>query len=89
MNFISIKDKTPELLLALKEHYGTDASMHQITGADLYYSDGDAAIYEFKVVHKSNYAFIGNCGVLITEKEEPFKLIIKKWFDKYIHLCKQ
>jgi len=89
MNFISIKDKTPELLADLKGHYGTDASIHQITGTDLYYSDGDAAIYEFKVVHKTNYSYVGSCGILVTATDEHFRTIIKNWFDKYIHLCKQ
>lgn len=86
MSIISLLGKSKELARILKETFGKEAYIQRITGEDFFYSDGDATYYEFKVVQGSNSAYVGGYGFLVSTLDEPFRLAIKKWYDKYVPL---
>ncbi len=88
MSIISLLGKSKELTRILKETFGKDAYIQRISGEDLFYSDGDAIYYEFKVVQGSNSAYVGAYGFLVSTLDEPFRLAIKNWYDKYVPVNK-
>ena len=78
-----IKDKSGELISDLKHAFQTEAFIREISGADLYYTDGRAAFYEFKIVQGGDIAFAGGYGFLVLEGDDMFREVIKNWYNKY------
>lgn len=83
MTFYSLKGKSDELLANLKAEFLCDAHIFTITGSDLYHTDGDAAVYEFKLVQAGYSAYVGGIGYNIINGNDKFREIIKTWFNKH------
>ena len=79
MEHISLRDKTQGLITRLILLSKGDVQMTNISGADLFYTDGDAGLYEFKLIQGANYAYIAFHGMIIRSEDPDFRKILQHW----------
>ena len=65
MEHIPLRDKIDSLIVSLSLLSKEQVDITNISGADLFYTDGDAGLYEFKLTQGTNTAYIAFHGMII------------------------
>jgi len=79
MEHISLRDKTQCLIARLILLSKDDVQITNISGTDLFYTDGDAGLYEFKLIQGANYAYIAFHGMIIRSEDADFRKTLLHW----------
>ena len=79
MEHISLRDKAQDLIVRLTLLSKDNIQITNISGADLFYTDGDAGLYEFKVIQGANYAYIAFHGMIIQSEDPDFRKTLQHW----------
>jgi hypothetical protein len=79
MEHISLRDKVNSLTIRLSLFSKEQVNITNISGADLFYTDGDAGLYEFKLTQATNTAYTAFHGMIIRSEDPEFRKILGFW----------
>jgi hypothetical protein len=79
MEHISLRDKVDSLIVRLTLLSKEEVNITNISGADLFYTDGDAGLYEFKLTQGTNTAYIAFHGMIIRSEDPEFRKTLGFW----------
>jgi hypothetical protein len=79
MEHIPLVDKTQNLIVRLSLFNKEIPQITNISGADMYYTDGDAGLYEFKLTQGIHTAYIAFHGMIIRSEDPEFHKILGFW----------
>ena len=79
MEHISLRDKVNSLTIRLSLFSKEQVNITNISGADLFYTDGDAGLYEFKLTQPTNTAYIAFHGMIIRSEDPEFRKTLGFW----------
>lgn len=79
MEHISLREKINSLIARLTLLSKEEVNITNISGADLFYTDGDAGLYEFKLTQGTNTAYIAFHGMIILSEDPEFRKTLKFW----------
>lgn len=79
MEHISLRDKVNSLTIGLSLFSKEQVNITNISGADLFYTDGDAGLYEFKLTQATNTAYIAFHGMIIRSEDPEFRKTLGFW----------
>lgn len=79
MEHIPLRDKTEDLITSLTLLSKEQVQITNISGADIYYTDGDAGLYEFKLTQGVNSAYIAFHGMIIRSEDTEFCKTLRYW----------
>lgn len=79
MEHISLRDKVDILIVRLTLLSKEEINITNISGADLFYTDGDAGLYEFKLTQGTNTAYISFHGMIIRSENTEFRKTLGFW----------
>ena len=82
MEHIPLRDKIDSLIVSLSLLSKEQVDITNISGADLFYTDGDAGLYEFKVTQGTNTAYIAFHGMIIRSEDPEFSKTLRFWHGK-------
>lgn len=80
MEHISLRDKVDSLIVRLTLLSKEEVNITNISGADLFYTDGDAGLYEFKLTQGTNTAYIAFHGMIIRSEDPEFRKTLGFWY---------
>jgi hypothetical protein len=79
MEHIRLLGKTQNLIVRLTLLNKEIPLITNISGADLFYTDGDAGLYEFKVTQGTNTAYIAFHGMIVRSEDPEFRKTLVFW----------
>ena len=79
MEHISLREKINSLIARLTLLSKEEVNITNISGADLFYTDGDAGLYEFKLTQGTNTAYIAFHGMIIRSEDPEFRKTLGVW----------
>lgn len=79
MEHIPLLGKTQNLIVRLSLFNKEIPQITNISGADLFYTDGDAGLYEFKLTQGTHTAYIAFHGMIIRSEDPEFRKTLGFW----------
>ena len=79
MEHISLRDKIDSLIVRLTLLSKEQVNITNISGADLFYTDGNAGLYEFKVTQGTNNVYIAFHGIMFRSEDPEFRKTLGFW----------
>ena len=79
MEHIRLLGNTQNLIVRLTLLNKEIPLITNISGADLFYTDGDAGLYEFKVTQGTNTAYIAFHGMIVRSEDPEFRKTLGFW----------
>lgn len=79
MEYIPLREKAQDLIARLTLLSKDNIQITNISGADMLYTDGNAGLYEFKVIQGANYAYIAFHGIMFRSEDPDFRKTLQHW----------
>jgi hypothetical protein len=79
MEHISLRDKVQDLIARLTSLSKEHVQITNISGADMFYTDGNAGLYEFKLTQGTNNVYIAFHGLMFRSEDPEFRKILGIW----------